>query len=56
MGGGSIIRQCVLEGLVDELVLHVSPIVFGGGTPLFVAGDRVELVRQVCARRRRQST
>src|SRR5436190_2679016 len=23
MGGGSIIRQCVLEGLVDELSLHV---------------------------------
>ncbi len=43
MGGGSIIRQCVLDGLVDELSLHVSPIVFGGGTPLFVDGDRVEL-------------
>jgi dihydrofolate reductase len=43
MGGGSVIRQCVLDGLVDELSLHVSPIVFGGGTPLFVDGDRVEL-------------
>ena len=43
MGGGSIIRQCVLSGLVDELVLHVSPIVLGGGTRLFESGDRVEL-------------
>ena len=43
MGGGSVIRQCVLAGLVDELSLHVSPIVFGGGTPLFGDGDRVEL-------------
>lgn len=42
-GGGSIIRQCVLDGHVDELHLHVSPIVFGGGTPLFVDGDRVQL-------------
>ncbi|MDP1794156.1 MAG: dihydrofolate reductase family protein [Acidimicrobiales bacterium] len=43
MGGGSVIRQCVLDGLVDELSLHVSPIVFGGGTPLFTDGDRIEL-------------
>jgi dihydrofolate reductase len=45
MGGGNIIRQCVLDGLVDEVVLHISPIVFGGGTPLFVDGDRVELTQ-----------
>lgn len=49
MGGGSVIRQCVLDGLVDELLLHISPIVFGGGTPLFTEGDRVELT-QVDAR------
>jgi dihydrofolate reductase len=45
MGGGSVIRQCVLDGLVDEVSLHISPIVFGGGTPLFVEGDRVELTQ-----------
>jgi dihydrofolate reductase len=45
MGGGSIVRQCVLGALTDELVLHISPIVFGGGTPLFTDGDRVELVQ-----------
>jgi dihydrofolate reductase len=49
MGGGSLIRQCVLAGLVDELRLHISPIVFGGGTELFSDGDRVEL-SQVDAR------
>jgi dihydrofolate reductase len=46
MGGGDVIRQCVLAGLVDELHIHLAPIVLGGGTPLFVAGDRVELVQR----------
>jgi dihydrofolate reductase len=42
MGGGEVIRQALVEGVADELVLHVSPIVLGGGTPLF--GDtRIEL-------------
>src|SRR3954471_9807883 len=36
MGGGEIIRQSVDAGLVDELVLHLSPVVLGAGTPLFV--------------------
>jgi dihydrofolate reductase len=45
MGGGSVIRQCVLEGLVDELRLHISPVVLGGGTPLFTDGDRVQFVQ-----------
>ena len=45
MGGGSIVRQCVLAGLTDEMVLHISPIVVGGGTPLFTDGDRVEFAQ-----------
>lgn len=40
MGGGEVIRQCIDEGLADELVLHLAPIVLGAGTPLFAGGPR----------------
>ena len=35
MGGGNVISQCVQQGLVDELRIHLAPVVFGGGTRLF---------------------
>ena len=35
MGGGQVVWQAVRDGLVDELLLHVSPILLGGGTPLW---------------------
>jgi riboflavin biosynthesis pyrimidine reductase len=35
MGGGQVVGQAVREGLVDELVIHLSPILLGGGTPLW---------------------
>jgi dihydrofolate reductase len=35
MGGGQVVGQAVRDGLVDELVLHLSPILLGGGTPLW---------------------
>jgi dihydrofolate reductase len=35
MGGASIIQQCLRAGLVDQLRLHVAPILLGAGTPLF---------------------
>lgn len=34
MGGGEVLRRCIDAGLVDELRLHVAPVVLGGGTPL----------------------
>jgi dihydrofolate reductase len=37
-GGADIARQCLAEKLVDEIQLHVVPVVVGGGVPLF--GDR----------------
>jgi dihydrofolate reductase len=46
MGGGHIVRQSVDEGLVDELLLHLSPVVLGAGTPLFVNAVRRELVQR----------
>jgi dihydrofolate reductase len=35
MGGGDLFRQAVAAGLVDEIELHVVPVLFGGGTRLF---------------------
>jgi dihydrofolate reductase len=45
MGGGDVIGQAIEEGLVDELRLHLAPMLLGGGTPLFRAGTR-QLYRQ----------
>jgi dihydrofolate reductase len=40
MGGGDIIGQAIEAGLVEELHLHIAPMLTGGGTPLFRAGTR----------------
>ncbi|MGB3330650.1 MAG: dihydrofolate reductase family protein [Thermomicrobiales bacterium] len=46
--GGSIARQCLTLGLVDEIQLHVVPILLGNGISLFgglgktVALERIE--------------
>ena len=45
MGGGAVVRQCVEQGLADELRIHLAPIVLGGGTPLFTGGERRQLVQ-----------
>lgn len=44
-GGANVIVQYLNAGLVDELSIDLSPVVFGGGTPLFdgLDTDRVEL-------------
>ncbi len=46
MGGADVVRQCVDEGLVDELRLHVAPVILGAGTPLFAGSSRRELVQR----------
>jgi dihydrofolate reductase len=38
-GGGEIVRECLRAGLVDELRLHIVPILLGGGTPLFTGPE-----------------
>jgi dihydrofolate reductase len=42
-GGADVITQYLNAGLVDELEINLSPVVFGGGTPLFgnLDSDRV---------------
>jgi len=40
MGGGDIIGQALEQDLVDEFRVHLSPMVLGGGTPLFRPGTR----------------
>ena len=49
MGGGDVIGQALDQGLVDELRLHLAPMVLGGGTPLFRDGTR-QMYRQVDVR------
>ena len=45
--GGSLSRQCLEAGLLDEIVLHVAPVLLGGGVQLFAAegAGRIELER-----------
>lgn len=44
--GGSISRQCLKLGLVDELHLDVAPVLLGEGISLFAGlGQRIELER-----------
>jgi len=45
MGGADLGRQCLATGLVDEVSLHVAPVLFGRGTPMFAGLDvgRVDL-------------
>jgi dihydrofolate reductase len=39
MGGASIIQQALNAKLVDQLRLHVTPVLLGDGTPLFAHLD-----------------
>ena len=49
MGGADVVRQCVDEGLADELQIHLAPVVLGAGTPLFT-GTRRRPLRQLDVR------
>jgi dihydrofolate reductase len=46
MGGGDLVRRCLDGGHLDELHLHLAPIVLGGGTPLFSGSVRREMVQR----------
>jgi dihydrofolate reductase len=38
-GGADVVRQALEAGLIDELTLHVAPVLLGGGVRLFDALD-----------------
>jgi dihydrofolate reductase len=45
-GGANIARQCLAERLVDEVQLHVVPVLLGDGVPLFDrSGSRCRLTK-----------
>lgn len=45
MGGAEAVREFLAAGLVDEVSLHVVPVLFGTGTPLLGGheGPHIEL-------------
>lgn len=51
-GGASAVQQALAAGVVDELVLHVVPVVLGEGERLFdgVPGLRLEPVEVIPSR------
>jgi dihydrofolate reductase len=44
-GGANIMGQYLAAGLLDELQIHLIPIILGGGTSLFQGSERVRLQR-----------
>ena len=49
MGGAAVIRGCLEQGLLDELRLHLAPVILGGGTPLW-SGNAPRALRQLHVR------
>lgn len=45
MGGADVISQSLIAGLVDELRIHLAPVILGGGTPLFRRAASIPLVQ-----------
>jgi dihydrofolate reductase len=45
MGGADVISQSLTARLVDELRIHLAPIILGAGTPLFKGTESVALVQ-----------
>jgi dihydrofolate reductase len=42
-GGANLIQQCLRAGLLDELQVHVAPVLLGDGVRLFDGGERANL-------------
>lgn len=37
--GANVAQQCLREGLLDEIVIHLAPVLLGDGVRLFAASD-----------------
>jgi dihydrofolate reductase len=48
-GGASVIQQCLELGFLDELAVHIAPVLLGSGTPLFAgaAPRALEIVETI---------
>jgi dihydrofolate reductase len=44
--GANIARQCIEAGFLDEIIIHIAPVLVGGGIRLFERpdGDPVRLI------------
>lgn len=38
VGGGKIVQSFLQEGLIDEMIISIAPIILGKGIPLFIGG------------------
>jgi dihydrofolate reductase len=45
MGGASVGQQFIAAGLVDEIQIHLVPVLFGAGTQMFdhLGGEHIQL-------------
>src|SRR2546423_15616102 len=50
-GGASVARQCLAAGLLDELYLHISPVILGAGERLLddVGQPKLEIIKVVAS-------
>lgn len=48
-GGGTLARNLIAEGLIDELHLYVNPVAIGSGMPVFPSTDAYQRLRLVAA-------
>ena len=48
-GGASLVQQCLALGLLDELAVHIAPVLLGSGTLLFAGAEprRLEIVETI---------
>ena len=49
-GGAELVDGLLRQGLIDEMILSVVPVLLGGGTPLFREGRQMEEMALVGSR------